>query len=159
MKKINFKIFIIYFSCLILFTIDRITKYISLNKLSNKGVYYFENFGLEHQINSGIAFSIKIPYFIILSTTFLIIFFLVYNALKKMQQRECIKSFLFSLIIIGAISNLIDRLLYAGVIDFIKIWNFPVFNLADAYITISIIIYILLEIKSSPINGTDLKTL
>ncbi len=141
-----------------LFIIDRITKYISLNKLSQKGVYFFDFFGLESQINSGIAFSIKVPYIIILITTFIIVSFLIYNALKKMQQREYIKSFLFSLIIIGAISNLIDRLLYAGVIDFIKIWSFPIFNLADTYITISIIIYILLEIKSAPINGTDLKT-
>lgn len=158
MQKENFKIFIIYFSCLMLFIIDRITKYISLNKLSQKGVYFFDFFGLESQINSGIAFSIKVPYIIILITTFIIVSFLIYNALKKMQQREYIKSFLFSLIIIGAISNLIDRLLYAGVIDFIKIWSFPIFNLADTYITISIIIYILLEIKSAPINGTDLKT-
>ncbi len=158
MQKEKFKIFITYFSCLALFIIDRITKYISLNELSKKGVYFFNFFGLEHQINSGIAFSIKIPYFMILSTTLIIIFFLIYIAIKKIQQKEYIKSFLFSLIIIGAMSNLIDRLLYGGVIDFIKIWNFPVFNLADAYITISIIIYILLEIKSAPINGTDLKT-
>lgn len=150
MQNKNFKIFIIYFSCLVLFIIDRITKYISLNKLSDKGVYFFHFFGLEHQINNGIAFSIKIPYFIILSTTFLIIFFLVYSLLKKIQRQEHIKTFLFLLIIIGSTSNLIDRFLYGGVIDFIKIWNFPVFNLADAYITISIILYILLENKISP---------
>lgn len=150
MQNKNFKIFIIYFSCLILFIIDRITKYISLNTLSERRVYFFDFIGLEHQLNNGIAFSIKIPLFIILSTTFLIIFFLIYNVLQKIQCREHSKVFLFLLIIIGAMSNLIDRFLYGGVIDFIKIWIFPVFNLADAYITISIILYILIGNKISP---------
>lgn len=43
----------------------------------------------------------------------------------------------------GAIGNLIDRLVYGHVTDFISVGKFPVFNLADASITISVGILVL----------------
>lgn len=46
----------------------------------------------------------------------------------------------------GAIGNFIDRVRFGYVRDFIyfKIINFPVFNLADCYVTVSVIIFIIL---------------
>ena len=45
--------------------------------------------------------------------------------------------------IIGAtLGNLIDRILYFHVIDFLDFRIWPVFNLADSFITVSIIILI-----------------
>jgi signal peptidase II len=41
-----------------------------------------------------------------------------------------------SIILGGAIGNLIDRLTYGPVIDFFEIRGFPVFNLADACVTV-----------------------
>ena len=52
-----------------------------------------------------------------------------------------------ALILAGAVGNLIDRLLYGFVLDFFEIRGFPVFNLADACITLGgglIIIHVLL---------------
>lgn len=48
----------------------------------------------------------------------------------------------------GALGNLIDRLLFGTVTDYISVWTFPVFNLADASITIGtglLILAMLLE--------------
>jgi len=49
----------------------------------------------------------------------------------------------FALIVGGAIGNIIDRLLYGHVIDYVlfhtPVWTFAVFNLADAFITIGAI--------------------
>jgi len=40
------------------------------------------------------------------------------------------------LVVSGGVSNLIDRVIYTGVIDFIAVWNFPVFNVADMLISV-----------------------
>lgn len=43
----------------------------------------------------------------------------------------------------GALGNLIDRIIYGHVTDFISVGNFPVFNIADASITLGVIILII----------------
>jgi len=52
----------------------------------------------------------------------------------------------FSLIICGAIGNLIDRLYFKYVTDFIyfSLINFPIFNVADIYVTCSTFLLIFL---------------
>ena len=52
-----------------------------------------------------------------------------------------------AIVLAGAVGNLIDRLLYGFVLDFFEIRGFPVFNLADACITVGgglIILHVLL---------------
>ena len=43
----------------------------------------------------------------------------------------------------GAVGNLIDRLIMQKVTDFISIWNFPVFNIADASISVGVAVLLL----------------
>ena len=49
----------------------------------------------------------------------------------------------FSLILAGAIGNLIDRFLYGHVIDFIDFRVWPVFNVADSAITIGTVLILI----------------
>jgi signal peptidase II len=57
----------------------------------------------------------------------------------------------FSLILAGGLGNLLDRLMYGYVIDFIDItFNPYVFNLADSYVTIGLIMYVIFSLKSNP---------
>ena len=48
----------------------------------------------------------------------------------------------YILVLGGAISNIVDRILYGGVIDFIELscygWSWPIFNIADMIIVFSI---------------------
>jgi signal peptidase II len=132
---------------LLFFIIDRITKYFALNKLYEKGVYFFKYFQLQLQTNPGIAFGILLPKFLIIFLTIIIIFFIFSYFFKSIKKERYLEAFLLGLIIIGAISNLLDRIFYKEVIDFIQINIWPTFNLADAYISIGVILFLIINIK------------
>ncbi|MDD4028525.1 MAG: signal peptidase II [Caldisericia bacterium] len=64
-----------------------------------------------------------------------------------------------SLIMGGAIGNIIDRYLYGFVVDFIKVGNFYVFNIADACITIgAAILFVYVWIDSKKESKSSLKS-
>ena len=58
----------------------------------------------------------------------------------------------FTLVIGGAIGNLIDRAVYGHVIDYIlfhtPVWSFAIFNLADAFITVGAGLVLLEEFRA-----------
>jgi signal peptidase II len=66
--------------------------------------------------------------------------------LKRLPTREVTSHVAICLILGGAFGNLIDRVLLGYVVDFIQLyfstWYWPVFNLADASITIGAILLI-----------------
>lgn len=78
--------------------------------------------------------------------TLLLIFFLI---IKNNQKYY----FAFSLISAGVASNIIDRTLYGGVIDYLKLFFIPTFNLADVLIIIGMayLAGLLIQNKKSPI--------
>ena len=128
--------------------IDQITKYIAKVNFSNSYSILFLKF--LPLINHGIAFGFfSNSYFLnqyllaFVSLTFLsYIFYLSY---KKYNLDHPI--FLETFIISGSISNILDRFIYGGVIDFLGLniidsYFFPIGNIADIIILISIIILI-----------------
>lgn len=84
--------------------------------------------------NQGIVF-IVIPIIAIILLVFNIYY---YRQANEILSRTYIVS--FSLILGGAIGNLIDRIRYGYVIDFIDFRIWPVFNIADSAITIGALI-------------------
>lgn len=91
--------------------------------------------------NTGIAFSMFSwmgdKGLIVLSL--LVVTFVLYLASRTTEQQTFARAG-FTLIIGGAIGNLIDRAVYGHVIDYVlfhtPVWSFAIFNLADALITI-----------------------
>lgn len=51
------------------------------------------------------------------------------------------------LLISGTAGNLIDRITYGAVIDFIDIGSFPTFNLADAYLSVGIVLILFMSMR------------
>ncbi|OGI25089.1 MAG: signal peptidase II [Candidatus Moranbacteria bacterium RBG_13_45_13] len=94
--------------------------------------------------NKNIAWSIPIAPSVFYFLWAIIFLFLIYCFLNRKHFEKTALVFIIS----GGISNIIDRLAHGCVIDFIDIKIWPVFNLADVYITIGILMLLLEYIKS-----------
>jgi signal peptidase II len=100
--------------------------------------------------NTGVAFSmfewVGDKGLIIMSLV--VIAFVLFLA-RRTEPSQIMARIGFCLIIGGAIGNLIDRAIYGHVIDYIlfhtPVWSFPVFNLADAFISVGAFIVVLDE--------------
>ena len=63
---------------------------------------------------------------------------------KAVKNNEKLTQFAVGLLLGGTIGNLIDRIAYGAVIDFIDFRIWPVFNVADSAVTISVVLLITL---------------
>ena len=133
---------------------DQITKYVAIHELKGQGEVSVlgEVLVFRYLENTGAAFSLfnnSSAFMVIISVlTFGVLAFFVYAYIKllKLDQFKAERIaivFLFG----GAAGNLIDRVLYQFVVDFIyvKIIDFPTFNVADIYITCTVI-YIIFRV-------------
>lgn len=127
---------------LIIIFIDQLTKIIA----KEVSFEIFSFFKLIWVKNSGAAFGIfqnnNTP---LIFLSIAILGFLLFYLDKIPNQKSYNLS--ISLIIGGAIGNLIDRIFFGYVRDFISIWIWPVFNIADMAITIGIILILIKEIN------------
>ena len=134
--------------------IDIITKQIVLHAMiEHQSISIINNFfSITFAKNTGIAFSFldgKVP-LIIIMTTFVILLILRYI---KTTNPNKLESICYGLVLGGAVGNLIDRIFYGYVIDFLDFnifgYEFPIFNLADTFIVIGIILLLILNIIES----------
>ena len=108
--------------------------------------------------NTGISFGILTgKVYLIICLSVLIIGYMVYEFIKSTSRLHLIS---VVLIISGAFGNLIDRIFRGYVVDFISFTFFgyeaSIFNVADSFITIGVILYIiniLMEGKYERINS------
>ena len=144
LKKENAYFFILI---AIIFLFDRTSKLKVINNL-NESSYYVNNYiNLDLIWNIGIGFGLlsttsTIVYNLVTILIALVIFilFLVFITSKNLDK------LIYALIIGGAAGNLYDRIIYKAVPDFIDIhysnFHWFTFNVADIFITIGIIIFI-----------------
>ena len=97
--------------------------------------------------NDGMAFGLSFPggKHVLLIMTILLTGFIVGFLWKEKNGHPLIKYGL-ALILSGAIGNLIDRLLYGKVVDFLDLmignFHWYIFNIADSSVTIGMILFI-----------------
>jgi signal peptidase II len=105
-------------------------------------------FKIEVVSNTGIAFGFNNSSNITNILLSLIVIALIIRFIKVQNERIDNKTMVvLSLMISGGISNVIDRFIRGGVIDFIKIMHFPIFNIADIFIVVGwvlLVVFILL---------------
>jgi signal peptidase II len=139
---------------------DRITKKLVQAHVEQGAlVPVFPGFAVSHVHNRGIAFSLfadggllsrVILHFVIVGAVVVISWMLVRHG-----KRGCIAGLGFGLILGGAVGNLIDRIAYGWVVDFLHCWirlggryySWPDFNVADSAITVGAILLVVYEFR------------
>lgn len=135
------------------FQLDRIFKQYALDHWDNAQVVnQFLSFQLV--FNRGVTgglFHTENPLGFIILSIFVACIALMLGVYAYLRWRDAGIIFGEALVLSGAFSNLIDRLLYGGVIDFIALswgdWNFPVFNIADLCINIGVLIIFFVHVR------------
>lgn len=153
-RKTKFLIFDVLF-LIFLVALDQYSKYLAVLKLKNQPAFIIADGILEFNYleNVGAAFGM-LPnqkyFFIFIAIIFLSAIIFVLAKMPDHKRYDAIHV-LLTLISGGAIGNMIDRLRLHYVVDFIyvvfvKIFGqpFPIFNVADMYVTVSTFIIIIL---------------
>ena len=139
---------------ILILLLDIITKQLVItNLLEHQSITIINNFfSITYAKNTGVAFSFLEGYLplVILITSIIIISILIY--IKKNNPNKY-ESICYGLILGGALGNLLDRIIYGYVIDFLDFtifnYNYPIFNIADTFIVIGILILIILSFKEN----------
>lgn len=137
-------------SIIILILIDQYTKYLAVIRLKDKAAFNIINGVLElnYLENKGAAFGMlqnQKVFFIFVAIVILSV--IAYVLFKTPDKRKyTVLHVLLSLIAAGAIGNMIDRIRYDYVVDFIYfvLINFPIFNVADIYVSVSTVVLVIL---------------
>jgi len=97
-----------------------------------------------HVTNTGVAFGMFQGVGYIFAGLAALVSLAIIYYFPQVPREDRVLRFSMSMMLAGALGNLIDRVLHNGqVTDFISVGNFPVWNVADASITVGVIILML----------------
>ena len=132
---------LVWLSLILVIIIDQITKNLVLTRMQpNESIPVFKSiFHLTYVQNTGIAFGLFQDanlFFAILSLAIIIaiVLYLPHVGRKEGSMQICL-----GMVLGGALGNLIDRIFLGFVVDFLDFRVWPVFNVADSAISISIL--------------------
>lgn len=136
--------------------------FFSIDLCSKQLVAHFMNVGqsiklinnffyLTYARNKGAAWSILEDKRILLLIITVLVLFLINKYMNK-EKLSKLENFTYGMIIGGIVGNLFDRIVYGYVIDFLDFklfgYDYPIFNLADSFIVVGVIILIIMYIRS-----------
>lgn len=134
----------------ILVSLDQLTKWLAENALTyGERINIFPIFDLTLVYNTGAAFSFLASgsgwqRWVLIAIAIVAIIFMSW--LLKHEHKRTLSALSLTLILSGAIGNLIDRVLLGHVIDFLLFyrhnWYFPAFNIADIAISVGAVLLV-----------------
>ena len=148
-KKSLTKLHWLYFSIIVcvMVVVDQLTKWLATLYLKNsEGVVWIKGvFELQYHENRGAAFSSMQGKGVLLVCGTIVILALVLYSYHKIprETRYVPLRVIFAMLTAGAIGNMVDRIMNGYVVDFLyfSLINFPIFNIADCYVTVSVILF------------------
>ncbi|MFC1598676.1 signal peptidase II [Patescibacteria group bacterium] len=145
------QILIVIIVSLLVFVSESIIKYyLILNKIPEQGFYFFKFLQIGFYPNQYIAFGLPLPQAFTIILVILILIILSFIWWKSLIKKNIWQFSGISIIILGALSNLLDRLTYGYVIDYLNIFIWPVFNFADVMIVVGVLLYLFSEFLYKP---------
>lgn len=132
MKNKTVRLIVIIVTIIVL--IDQISKLLVTNFVTES--IGSENFRFEVTNNTGLAFGFNegnTKNAIIMVFVFFLIIKFIKQQFEQIDKKTAVA---LSLVLGGGISNFLDRVFRGGVLDFIKIYKFPIFNIADIIVMI-----------------------
>ncbi len=129
----------------LLLVLDQFTKYLAIRHLKDSQAYVLIDGVLELKYleNRGSAFGmLQNQKFFILFVGFVFLGVILFFLFKlPVEKKFRIVHILLAAVIAGGLGNMIDRFRFDYVVDFIYfvLINFPIFNVADCYIVVSVI--------------------
>ena len=127
-----------------IFFLDQITKYLVYSNMY-LGESIPENglIRITYARNTGTAFSLFRSHgeLLLFLSVLVALFFTIYFIF--IEKPKIFMRLFISLVVAGALGNIIDRIRFGYVNDFIDVGFWPIFNIADSSISIAITIYIL----------------
>lgn len=134
--------------------VDFFSKYMVSKLMTvNETINLIDNFfRITYVKNTGAAFSIfSNNTILVIIISVVVIGFLLFYIYKNKGNNK-LENVSYAFILGGAISNLIDRLVYGYVIDFLDFeilsYDAPIFNLADTFIVIGVILFLINTLRS-----------
>lgn len=141
-----------YIIAFFFFLMDLTSKQIIAHIMNiNESIKVIDNFFyITYTHNNGAAWSILKDQRILLLIITVIVLFLINKYMNK-EKLNNIETFSYGMIIGGIVGNLFDRIIFKYVIDFLDFkifgYDYPIFNLADTFIVIGIILMIIISIR------------
>ncbi len=131
----------IFSTALIIILIDQISKFlIKTNLQLNESLPLIKNiFHWTYMHNFGAGFGVLQQQKWILIFISLVVIGVIFYYFDRIKDKEISLQILIGFILGGVIGNLIDRLSYGYVIDFLDFMIWPVFNFADSFACIGVI--------------------
>ena len=97
-----------------------------------------------HVTNTGVAFGMFQGMWMVFAVLAGLVALAIIFYFPQVPEEDRVLRISMSMMLAGALGNLIDRLTNGGAVtDFVSVGNFPVFNVADASITIGVVILLL----------------
>ncbi len=132
---------------LLFFCADRLTKLWAEEALAGRDLSFSGNFlRLTLTYNAKLAFSLPFPLAAQVLLSGLLLFVLMWYFTRIHPPKGLWESLAAALIFGGALGNFVDRFFFHEVVDFIAVWKFPVFNLADSFLFLGAVFFLIYEV-------------